>query len=299
MYEKRYNLGAYARNYRTPWNGIPVVVWLLLFEPVKKTLQSHMRKKQTMKYNNFIILIGLALATAACPAFGGETKPQEKKHILLGFGDSTTAPRGSLRVYLNCLKNDLFEKGMNVKVVNAGVRGNTTQAARERFQKDVLDRKPDIVIIQFGINDAAVDVWKTPPAKESRVAIDIYQSNLKYFIKTLRAQQSKVVLMTPNPTRWTPALKKGYGKPPYNPNDPDGFNVILKNYAACVRKVERSKNVPLVDIFAVFQAYGAKDGQQVNDLLLDGMHPNKAGHRLIADLLIKELLYPAHPSATQ
>ena len=246
-----------------------------------------------MKHNKLIYLVGFVLASAACSVFGGETKPQERKEILLGFGDSTTAPRGALQVYLDCLKYDLTDLGRNVATVNAGVRGNTTQAARERFQQDVLDLEPDIVVIQFGINDAAVDVWKTPPATKSRVAIETYQGNLEYFIKALQAQNCKVILMTPNPTRWTTKLKEMYGKPPYRPNDPNGFNVILQKYADCVRKVAQQKNVALVDVYAAFEAYGAGNGQQVDDLLLDGMHPNRKGHRLVADMLIKEIFGPA------
>ena len=43
-------------------------------------------------------------------------------------------------------------------IINAGIGGHNTENARARLQKDVLSKNPDVVIIQFGINDAAIDV---------------------------------------------------------------------------------------------------------------------------------------------
>ena len=104
-----------------------------------------------------------------------------------------------------------------MRVINAGVGGNTTEMARKRFEADVLSHRPRIAIIQFGINDAAVDVWKTPPATQPRVSLERYEANLRHFVETLKSSHALVVLMTPNPLRWTPKLKEMYGRPPYQP----------------------------------------------------------------------------------
>jgi lysophospholipase L1-like esterase len=92
--------------------------------------------------------------------------------------------------------------------------------------------------------------------------------------------------MTPNPCRWTKELLKLYGKPPYRPNDPDGFNVLLSDYATIVRRLARQQNVTLVDVYAEYEAYGKQPGRSVEDLLLDGMHPNAKGHKLVTELLL-------------
>ena len=39
-----------------------------------------------------------------------------------------------------------------------------------------------MIVIQFGINDAAVDVWKKPPATEPRVPLNEYLDNLRTMI---------------------------------------------------------------------------------------------------------------------
>jgi lysophospholipase L1-like esterase len=209
---------------------------------------------------------------------------------IIAFGDSTTAPRGKLTVYASCLAGELKKNGRAVRVINAGVGGHNTDMARRRFQKDVLAREPDVVIIQFGINDAAVDVWRKPPATKPRVSLARYEANLMHFVKTLKARDTKVILMTPNPMRWTPRLRQLYGKPPYKAADADGFNVLLNNYAAAVRRIGESQKVPVADVYAAFQAYDQRVDQSMDDLLLDGMHPNNRGQQIVCGLLMKKLV---------
>lgn len=209
-------------------------------------------------------------------------RPDDLPQTIVAFGDSTTAARGSLEVYANLLPTSLGTVASPICVVNAGVGGNTTQDARKRFQKDVLDQKPGLVVIQFGINDSAVDVWRTPQASHPRVDLATYRKNLDYFCQTLKARDCRVVLMTPNPMQWTDKLKELYGKSPYDPNDVDGFNVLLKKYAEAVREVARKEKVILVDVYQEFESYAKQKKQSIENLLLDGMHPNERGHQLIA-----------------
>lgn len=208
---------------------------------------------------------------------------------IVAFGDSTTAPRGTLPVYADLLEAELPAKGVCAMVINAGVGGHSTRQGRNRFKTDVLDRKPALVIIQFGINDAAVDVWKEPSATEPRVPLAEYRANLEFFIESLRAANAQVMLMTPNPTRWTDQLRQIYGKPPYRAKDPDGFNVLLQTYAEAVRQIARENKVDSIDIYAEYRALDSRAGQSMDALLLDGMHPNATGHRLAADLLLARL----------
>ena len=211
---------------------------------------------------------------------------------IVTFGDSTTAARGELKVYADVLQDELPERGLDVRVINAGIGGHHTGNARERFENDVLSQNPDVVVIQFGINDAAVDVWKDPPATESRVSLTDYEKNLRHFVRVLVDRRTRVVLMTPNPLRWTPKMRDMYGKPPYLPNDVNGFNVKLASYAETMRQVASTEKVPLIDVYQRFEQFGMTDGQSVDDLLLDGIHPNEKGHRLVADLLTEVLVCP-------
>jgi lysophospholipase L1-like esterase len=213
---------------------------------------------------------------------------------MVAFGDSTTALRDDLEAYSVVLTKELRIDGAPVEVLNAGIPKNTTTDARARFQADVLDKNPRVLIIQFGINDSAIDVWENPPRSEPRVAMKDFAENLEYFITTARERDIRVILMTPNSLRWTPTLVGLYGKPPYLVEDPQGFNVTLHPYAEKVREIARRLDVELVDVYATLEDGERVHGKSVSDYLSDGIHPNRKGHRLVADLLKQQLETPSN-----
>lgn len=196
---------------------------------------------------------------------------------VITFGASSTANREGLRNYTAMLA----EKFPQVEFINKGVGGNSTAMAAKRLQDDVLDLKPDLVVIQFGINDASVDVWKTPPETSSRVSLGDYEKNLRDFVDEIRNGGGEVILMTPNQVRWTPKLREMYGKPPYDPEDPRGFTKILEGYAQAVRDVSRDLKVPIVDVYAFYDT-PERSQSDCADLLPDGMHPSEEGHAWVA-----------------
>ena len=215
---------------------------------------------------------------------------EERPWTVVAFGDSTTAPRGELPVYARVLEEALRRQGLSCQLINAGVGGNTTSQARARFERDVLEHKPKCVILQFGINDSAVDVWRDPPADQPRVRLEDYENNLRYFCKELKSRHCDVILMTPNPLQWTSKLLSLYGKNPYQPKDPEGFNVLLKQYGEKVREIAEDEDVTLVDIERRFRSYAKEEGKELGALLLDGMHPNAEGHELITAALLPEVV---------
>jgi lysophospholipase L1-like esterase len=236
------------------------------------------------------MVLGVVVVSPTAPA----AEPQPLR--IVAFGDSTTAPRKTVKqVYADRLAELLPRQGVAVEVINAGVPGNTTEHARRRFDCDVLAKAPDLVILQFGINDSAVDVWRNPPAVDPRVSKDRYAKNLLHFVRTLKARQVRVVLMTANPLRWVANTKRLYGKPPYDPGDQDGFEATLPPYRQATRKIAEEEGVPLVDVFDAFVRYGKQKGRSVDDLLLDGMHPNDRGHRIVAELLTEQIVEIVEP----
>lgn len=200
------------------------------------------------------------------------------------FGDSTTAPRP--RAVEKVYAQRVSEALPGCEVRNAGIGGNNTGHARARLAKDVLAHRPRVVVIQFGINDAAVDVWKTPPADGPRVAPDAYEANLRWIIGEVRTHGAKPVLMTTNPLRWTAKMKQMYGRAPYLPDEVDGFDrPMLARYNETIRRLSAELSVPLVDVRAAYEAR-EKAGEPADAFLLDGVHPNDRGHALVAELLL-------------
>jgi len=240
----------------------------------------------------------MGTAVLACAILGCAQTPRTV--IIVAFGDSTTAPRrveGSpLPVYAGVLQTELLNRGMNAAVINAGVSGNTTADARERLEKDVLTLAPDVAIIQFGLNDSAINVHMG--ATGPRLPRDEYEENLTFVVETLRERGTRVILMTPNPMLWTQNLISIFGKPPYEVSDRWGLNLLNAEYAESVRRIARKQRVRLIDVYQHYLDYDSIEGRAAEDLLLDGIHPNEKGHRMVADILaivIAGMKLPSQP----
>jgi len=233
----------------------------------------------------FLLLLSASAFAADSPTL--RPKPEPKPGGIIMFGDSTTAPRGSLKVYATRVEAALQSVGSTLSVHNAGIGGNTTRDARKRMQTDVLQYQPRLVVMQFGINDSCVDVWKNPPATAPRIAMEEYLLNLRIMITAAQNANAKVILMTTNPLRWTPKLKELYGKPPYHPEAEDGFDsATLGGYNEALRKLAAELKVPLVDVRAAYPEFAKQHQTTIDGLLLDGMHPNDLGQELVAELLL-------------
>ena len=227
------------------------------------------------------------LGAGEIPVFKPPPKSVPKPGGIVMFGDSTTAPRGTVKVYAQRVEAALQSIGSTLTVHNAGVGGNTTAAALKRLQTDVLACKPRIVVMQFGINASAVDVWRKPPATQPRVGLETYLANYRSMIAAARKQGAKVILMTTNPLRWSSKTRELYGKPPYKPDAEDGFeSANLHAYNEAVRALAKELDVPLVDVHVAYPVFAAKHKTTIDQMLLDGMHPGDSGHELVAGLLV-------------
>jgi acyl-CoA thioesterase I len=85
-------------------------------------------------------------------------QPQSDERLVLAFGDSLYAGYGVARndSFPAALERELEAGGIPAKVVNAGVSGDTTAGGRARlaFTLDGLERTPDLAVVGLGANDA-------------------------------------------------------------------------------------------------------------------------------------------------
>ncbi len=91
------------------------------------------------------------------------------------------------------------------RVVNQGVGNETTAQGLLRLQRDVLDLNPDIVVIQFGVNDLkSVGVLSD---QGDRIEAEC-AANIRRMIDAIRAIGSKVVLLTIIPVGEVPLTRR-------------------------------------------------------------------------------------------
>lgn len=199
---------------------------------------------------------------------------------IVAFGDSITVGVrpgvNEYQTFRSLLENGLRERGLAAEVVNAGVGGDNTTGALARLDRDVLAEKPDLVVIMFGMNDAAM-VDGGPVARAApRIPLEQYTANLRALVTRIQAQGAKVLLCTSTPmSRKYPYQHLGA----YARND--DMNYMLRRYAEAVRVLGRELGVPVLDGFALFA-----DSPEGIALIEDGCHPYAKGHaRLGAALL--------------
>ena len=195
---------------------------------------------------------------------------------ILFFGDSITALRKNVTA-----ASELFAaRYPQHEIVNKGVGGNDTGLARKRFQRDVMDERPDVLIFSFGCNDAAIDVWKgkTTP----RLTAEEYLANLQFFIDSMRSINAAMIFFTPPPMILLDNLKPYYGGEPYLAN---GFNFMLDSFIAAAKELMAREKVPVADVNAAFREITGGDERKLAALIPDGLHPNSEGQEIICRLL--------------
>lgn len=170
---------------------------------------------------------------------------------ILIFGDSIVAgyglPQG--QDFPTVLEKLLIEKKHNVKVVNAGISGDTTTGGRNRLDWTLEQNKPDVVIVALGGNDMLRGL-------DPKVT----KENVEDILKKLKEAKIKTVLSGVNAP-----LNFGFA---YS----NEFNKIYPDLAD-------KYDVPIYP-FLLKDIYGNAKYMQA-----DGIHPNAAGAIDIASKL--------------
>ncbi len=162
----------------------------------------------------------------------------------------------TFKAYPHLLHQKIAEAYPNsvVNMIPTGVGGETAVVGVKRFADDVLALKPDVVTIDYGLNDRRVGLKATREAWAS-------------MIKMAKSNGVKVVLMTP-----TGDLNANI----FDESDP------LSQHAKQIRELAAEHEVGIVDSYQIFRDHATRrDGYK--DLMSQGNHPNYAGHLLVAE----------------
>jgi acyl-CoA thioesterase-1 len=194
-----------------------------------------------------LLLLLLPLATAA------PTPGQER--VIVAFGDSLTAGLGvpADQTYPALLGERLRREGYGYRVVNAGVSGDTTAGGLRRVDW-ALRLKPEIVILELGVNDAL--------RGQSLVSV---RANLDQLVRRFQAAGARVLLA-------------GMRLPPnYGTRYAEDFHRLFG-------EVARARNAPHMPFF--LEGVGAV--ARLNQA--DGIHPTAEGYAVVVERLWPHLL---------
>jgi isoamyl acetate esterase len=197
----------------------------------------------------------------------------KKGDKIIFFGDSLTqlagqeAPKqhvtkGYVRIVRETLQTQHKDKNIEVDWVATG--GHTVPDLLKRVDKDVIAKKPTIVVIQIGCNDAR------------RIKKEDFKAGLEELIDKLEKEKIQVVLCS-----LTSVGEKHDGT---NQDDPN-----LDAFAEVARGIAKAKNVPLNDLRKAFVEYWKKnnpDNKGSGLLTYDGNHWNDTGHKFVAERML-------------
>ncbi|SDE88918.1 Lysophospholipase L1 [Dyadobacter soli] len=142
-----------------------------------------------------------------------------------------------------------------VNVIVTAIGGENSLNGAKRFETEVLPHQPDVIFIDYALNDRFSPLDKTREALEK-------------MIRTAQAKNIKVILVTPSPDQ-----RIGISDPS-NPLDP---------YAAQIRELAKQYRTGLADPYIDFQKV-VKEGK-LKEVMSSINHPNEKGHMMIVERL--------------
>jgi isoamyl acetate esterase len=201
----------------------------------------------------------------------------KKGDRIVFLGDSITQAGVGPKGYVTLIRKTLNEKrkDLGIEVIGAGVSGNKVPNLQARLDKDVLAKKPTLVVIYIGIND----VWHGEKDPARGTSKEKFEEGLKDIIGKITKAGARVLLCTPSVI----GEKK------------DGANSLdarLDEYADISRKVAKELKVPLCDLRRAFVDHlksSNADNKDRGVLTSDRVHLNEAGNRFVADAMLKSL----------
>ncbi len=168
--------------------------------------------------------------------------------VIVAFGDSLTAGLGvpADQAYPALLGERLRREGYEYKVVNAGVSGDTTAGGLRRVDW-ALRLKPEIVILELGVNDAL--------RGQNLAAV---RANLDQLVARFQGAGARVLIAGMR-------LPPNYGTP------------YAEDFRRLFGEVARARNAPHIPFF--LDGVGAVP--RLNQP--DGIHPTAEGYAIVVE----------------
>lgn len=183
---------------------------------------------------------------------------------IVALGDSLTYGYGVRR---NKTWTAIVSSSLNIDVINKGVNGDTTSGMLARFNSDVLEEHPDILLVTGGTNDIIFSS-SFSTAKNTIVSI-VYQA-FSHRITPIIGLPLPVCPASV-PAIWTQSVD---------------FTAVSETLAEYIKWLQWASDImgnETIDFYHLF----LEDSLSSGALFTDGLHPSEQGHALMADAVIK------------
>jgi len=179
---------------------------------------------------------------------------------LLIRGGSIAAGFGVTRSYADILTKALLPRG--IEVINRSRYRENSFDGIGTFNEDIANFGPDILLVQFGVDDAFGYVYRSE-----------FQENLVQMIRLTRLRFNPVIFLATSHTF-------------DNPNDMDAVYIFYRSLMI----VASDLGCHLIPVHSYWAGYLEEQNISSKDLTLsDSRYPNESGHQVIADAMMKWL----------
>ena len=138
------------------------------------------------------------------------------------------------------------------------IGGENSEQGAKRFKKEVLALKPDVILIDYALNDRGIGLEKARKAWES-------------MIKQAIKKKIPVLLLSPTPDQSEDIL------------DPEN---VLAKHTKQIRELAEKYHIGFIDSYTAFKKQ-IEDKHPLTDYMSQINHPNAKGHEIVANLIIK------------
>ena len=151
--------------------------------------------------------------------------------------------------------------GAVVNVIVTAIGGENSEAGHKRFEAEVLTHRPDVITIDYSLNDRKLGLERAGKAWRG-------------MIEAALVRNIKVLLLTPT-----------YDNSGRSPTTQENWQALM-SHVQQVRQLAAEYGVGLADSAAAFDRHLAGGGE-LSDLLSHSNHPSFAGHQLVATELLR------------
>lgn len=145
-----------------------------------------------------------------------------------------------------------------INVIVTAIGGEDSAKGAKRFETEVLSHRPDVLLIDYGLNDR-------------RIGLEAARQAWAEIIEKANLRGAKVILLTPTPDV---AARLDDSQDPLN------------LHAEQIRNLAARYGVGLVDSLSAFKE-AIRHGTRLDELMSQSNHPNRRGHKLVADEIMK------------
>ncbi|WP_372896619.1 rhamnogalacturonan acetylesterase [Stieleria sp.] len=215
--------------------------------------------------SKYVLQLSLALTSLF---LGGQAVMAQARALRIGLiGDSTVATTYG---WGPAFEDRCTEQ---TQVLHFAKNGATLESLSKKFD-ELLQLKPDYVIIQFGHND------------QKRYGPDVYRTKLTSYVE--RAKLAGV-----KPIVFSSVTRRNFGDDGTILPREATLKAALPSYAATAQLVAKQQGVPFVDLYGIsvnhHNTIGPQESRQYNFNPSDTTHFSPAGAAATAELIIKAL----------